>query len=371
MSSFLSSPYLTPVVAFMVSVLLFIGLCLIIPVFKSIKVSEERYRSIFDSSGVSLWEEEHYSVYVLLEELKRAGVTDLRDYITKHPEFVSKAIESTKIIDINQATLKLFKAKSKNIFLKNLRKTFTAKSEQIFIDILVSIFNGVYIFEAESQYKDLEGNLLNTIIKVVNPEIKESGKTSIISITDISARVQAEKKLLTVLDEKNTLLKELYHRTKNNMQVIIAMLNLRSSSIDNEIVSNSFNDMIGRIQSMSLVHEKLYKSENLSVIKLDEYIEELVSLLVNSGTLWDLKIKFKLDLESVSVDIEQAIPCGLIINEHVSNIYKHAFKDLESGEVKISLHKLEEDKIEIIVADNGIGLPKGFIVYREHIINNL
>ena len=361
-SSFLSSPYLTPVAALLLSVFIFLGLLLVIPLIRSIKSSEERYRSIFNASGVSLWEEEHIEIYMLLEELKKTGVTNLRDYITEHPEFIGKAINCIKIVDVNQETLDLFKARDKKSFLEDMGRTFTPQSKLVFIDVLVSVFNGNNEFEAETQYKDLDGNLLNAIIKIVDPEEKEPGKTSIVSITDITARVQAEEKLLAVLEEKNTLLRELYHRTKNNMQVIIAMLNLRSYSSKNETVSIAFNDMINRIQSMSLVHEKLYKSENLSVIRLDEYIEDLMSLLMNVDAVSALKIKLVMNLDSVSVDIDTAIPCGLILNELISNIFKHAFKNLDSGEVRIRLHKLEGDEVEIVLTDNGNGFPLGFDV---------
>jgi len=303
---------------------------------------------------------------MLLEKLKKTGVTDLRDYLKKHPDFLEEAIECTKVIDVNQATLDLFKSADKKILLENLGTTFTPQSEQIFIDKLVSIFNGNNIFESETQYKDLEGNLLNTIIKVVDPEEKQPGKTSIVSITDISARVRAEKELATTLEEKNILLKELYHRTKNNMQVIIAMLNLRSYSLDNEVVSTAFNDMIGRIKSMALVHEKLYKSDNLSVIRLDEYIEELLSLLVNADTIFNSNIKVLKNMDPVSVDIDRAIPFGLILNELISNTYKHAFKNLDSGEIRISLNQLENQSVEFFVEDNGNGLPANFDVHNNN-----
>ncbi len=362
---FLSSPWLAPIIGLFVSLFLFTGLIFLIPVIKTIKNSEARYHSIFNSSGVSLWEEDLYDLFMLFEKLKSEGVVDLRDYLAEHPDFIDKeAIKCMKVLDVNQSTLDLFKSKNKEKFLTQLSDTFTPMSRLVLIDIFVSIYNGGHIYEAETQYKDLEGKVIDTIIKTVDPIERKPGETSIISITDISARVQAERKLITVLDEKNTVLKELYHRTKNNMQVIIAMLNLRSYSIDNEIVSTAFNDMIGRIQSMALVHEKLYKSENLSLINLDEYINDLMSLLINTETLWDLKIKLKLDLESVSIDIDRAIPCGLILNELVSNTNKHAFKNLDSGEVIISLKKLETDEVEIIVADNGNGLPAGFDIQK-------
>lgn len=363
-SSFLSSPLLTPITSILYSFLIFLGILMVIPVIKSIKESELRYHSIFDASGVSLWEEEHYEVYMLLEELKKTGVTNLRDYITEHPDFVEKAIKYVKIVDVNQATLELFKSANKKDFLEHWRSTITPLSKVVFIDNLITIFNGRNIFESETQYKDLEGKLLNAIIKIVDPVEKEYGKTSIISITNITDRVLAEKKLLTVLEEKNILLKELHHRTKNNMQVIIAMLSLRTYNNKNENVSTAFIDMINRIQSMSLVHEKLYKSENLSVIRLDEYIEDLMSFIINTKMLYNAKINLVLDLDLVSVDIDRAIPFGLIINELISNTFKHAFKGINAGEVKISLRNLKGEKVELIVADNGNGLPSGFDVHK-------
>ncbi|MCK5153814.1 MAG: sensor histidine kinase, partial [Spirochaetales bacterium] len=345
-SSFLSSPYLTPAIAFIVSILLFIGLYLIIPVFKSIKVSEARYRSIFDGSGVSLWEEDLYNLYKGFQAIKEEGVTDFRSYLKDHPEFVDKSIKSIKVLDVNQATLDLFKVKNKGVLLSSFGTTFTDKSRDVFIEYLISIFDGDIVFESETEYVDMDGKTLNVILKIISPRDKELGKHSIVSITDITKRSIAEKNLSSTLEQKRMLLRELYHRTKNNMQVIIAMLNLRSNSIGNEIISTAFNDMIGRIQSMSLVHEKLYKSENLSVIKLDEYIEELMSLLFYTETHGDTKIKLLLDLEPVFVDIDRAIPCGLILNELISNTFKHAFTNLDSGVVKISLHMLEDNKVE-------------------------
>jgi len=363
-SPFLSSPYLTPVAALFLSLFIFLGLLMIIPILRSIKSSELRYRSIFDTSGVSLWEEDLCELYKGFENVKNKGITDFRTYLNIHPEFVDKAIKSIMILDVNQATLDLFKYNNKKILISSLGSTFSEKSREVFIEYLISIYNGENVFESETEYLDAEGNKFNAVLKIISPKDKNQGKHSIVSITDITARYRTEKKLLTVLDEKNTLLKELYHRTKNNMQVIIAMLNLRSYSIDSEIVSTAFNDMIRRIESMSLVHEKLYKSENLSVIKLDDYIDELISLLISTDSMWDPKIQIILDLDSILVDIDRAIPCGLIINELLSNIYKHAFKGMDSGEIKISLHNLEADKVEIIVADDGVGLPSVFDIKK-------
>lgn len=359
-TDFLSSPYLTPAAALIMSVTLFLGLLLVFPVLQKIKGSELRYRSIFDTSGVSIWEEDLSELYRGFELIRKNGITDIRFYLKNHPEFVDKSIESIRVIDVNQTTLDLFKFDNKNVLFSSIGSTFTEKSREVFIEYLISIYNGNKVFESENEFVDAEGNIINAIVKIITPKDRNSAKHSIVSITDIGERFRTERKLVTVLNEKNTLLKELYHRTKNNMQVIISMLNLHSYNIDNKIVSTAFDEMIGRIESMSLVHEKLFKSENLSVIKLDDYIDELIPLLTSTGTMWDPEIQIILDLDSVLVDIDTAIPCGLIINELLSNIYKHAFINLDSGVIQISLHNLEEDKVEIIVEDNGIGLAPGF-----------
>lgn len=361
-NSFLFSPILFNLGSFFVSCFLFIGLLLVIPIIKSIKSSESRYRTIFDSSGVSLWEEDFSELYRILELVRNTGVTDFREYLKRHPEFVDESIKSIKVIDVNQATLDLFKVKNKEKLMLYIESTFTRKSREVFIKYLISFYYGHMEFESETEYKDTEGNIINAILKIISPDDLKLRKHSIVSITDISARVRAEKELTTALDEKDTLLKELYHRTKNNMQVIIAMLNLRSNSLDNEVVYEAFNDMIGRIKSMALVHEKLYKSDNLSVIRLDEYIEELLSLLVSADTIFNSNIKVLKDLNPVSVDIDRAIPFGLILNELISNTYKHAFKNLDSGEIRISLNQLENQSVEFVVEDNGRGLPPSFDV---------
>ncbi len=177
---------------------------------------------------------------------------------------------------------------------------------------------------------------------------------------DITLRVKYEEQIKTSLKEKEALLRELYHRTKNNMQVISSMLGMRSFSIDNEKVSTVFLEMENRIQSMSLVHEKLYESHNLSSINLKDYIIDLSALMKNSYILTDREITFYLDLEEISILIDTAMPLGLILNELILNAIKHAFPDNTEGEISISLHKLEDSTIEIKVNDNGIGVDKDY-----------
>ncbi len=178
---------------------------------------------------------------------------------------------------------------------------------------------------------------------------------------------QTEEQIKGNLEEKNTLLRELYHRTKNNMQVISSMLRMQSRSIENkslsgisniEIVHESFNEIINKIKAMSLVHQKLYQSQDLSRINLNEYITDLVKLLMISFGIHSEKISLKLDLEDVFVLIDSAVPLGLILNELISNVFKHAFLNNDKDEISIRLFKEEDETINIHVSDNGIGIPK-------------
>lgn len=172
--------------------------------------------------------------------------------------------------------------------------------------------------------------------------------------------MESEENLKSSLEEKNALLRELYHRTKNNMQVISAMLNLSASKLDDDKVYEVFTDLDNRIQSMSLVHEKLYQSQNLSSINLKDYITDLSSSLKVSYHRTDCKISFKFDLADISVLIDAAVPLGLIITELVSNSFKHAFPGREKGEISIKLIEIEDSTVKIVISDNGIGTNSGF-----------
>lgn len=173
-----------------------------------------------------------------------------------------------------------------------------------------------------------------------------------------------EKQLKYTLAEKSTLLRELYHRTKNNMQVISSMLDLEALSNNDENVRRTFNEMGNRIQTMSMVHHKLYQSQNLSKIDLGEYIKELTELLLASNYSKDQKISVSVEIQPIEVLIDTAIPCGLIINELISNSMKYAFTESGEGEIRLELFK-EEDMIHLRYRDNGKGMPPDFDLQRD------
>ncbi len=173
-------------------------------------------------------------------------------------------------------------------------------------------------------------------------------------ITDITDGITAEKELKKSLNEKNILLKEIHHRVKNNMQIISSLLSLQSNYVNHRETLDNLKESRDRIRAMALVHEKLYQSNDLSDINFSEYINSLLTEIQGSYKS-KTRIELKIKVENIYLDIEKAIPCGLIVNELISNIFKHAFKGREEGLVSLNFSKRE--KYELSVQDNGVGMP--------------
>lgn len=174
---------------------------------------------------------------------------------------------------------------------------------------------------------------------------------------DITERKQAEEHIKQALREKEVLLQEIHHRVKNNMQIIYSLLSLQSRHIKDDQLLEVFRDSQNRIKSMALVHEKLYQSEDLASIDFKEYIKSLVNSLFRSCRADTDRIALEIDVEDVSLGSAYGVPCGLIINELVSNCVKHAFPENRRGKITIKLHQFKENEIELIVRDNGVGIP--------------
>ena len=220
--------------------------------------------------------------------------------------------------------------------------------------------NGEYSnLEAEFKIKDggIKTCLMSAKILNINNE------ACILSIThDISDRIKAEEELKKSLVEKETLLRELYHRTKNNMQVISAMLTLQAESVTNPRFMDILDETNNRIRAMSLVHQMLYSSKDLSKIYFGDYIKELIELLVNSYNIDKTRIEIDFSLSDEKILIDYAIPCGLIINEIISNAFKYAFPNDSKGRIGIIMNRDEKNRIQLIIKDNGTGFPPVSII---------
>jgi PAS domain S-box-containing protein len=192
----------------------------------------------------------------------------------------------------------------------------------------------------------------------LSPVFDSEGKVQEVSgiahnITEIK---KTQLQLMLSLKEKEVLLSEIHHRVKNNLQVIISILNLQSFSIRNKKAKEYFKDCQERVRAMAYIHETLYRNKDFSNIKFDEYVKSITNTLLSSYGSKDKKIDTIIDVENVNLNLNYSIPCGLILNELVSNSLKYAFNSRQKGCVKVFL-KRNNNKIDFKISDDGIGLP--------------
>ena len=176
---------------------------------------------------------------------------------------------------------------------------------------------------------------------------------------DVTERIKREEALKKSLKEKEILLREIHHRVKNNMQVISSLLNLQAALMDDPKIKEIFKQCQKRIRSMAQVHEKLYASPDLTAIDFADYIQSLAKTIYQEYE-WQLgQIELKTELEPIAININQAVPLGLIVNELITNSLKHAFPERRKGTIWIVLKRLDEKRAWLQVKDDGVGLPEG------------
>ncbi|MCJ7812582.1 sensor histidine kinase, partial [bacterium] len=174
---------------------------------------------------------------------------------------------------------------------------------------------------------------------------------------DITERKTADDQIKKDLKEKEILLREIHHRVKNNLQIIKSLLNLQADQVKSKTLINAFNECVARIQSMAMVHEQLYYSDDLTNIPFRTYIKKMSNELIRSYHLKTV-IALNLKIEDIFLSIDKAIPLGLILNELLTNAMKYAFLEMEKGRITISLQIRKDQFYELIFQDNGIGIPE-------------
>ena len=192
------------------------------------------------------------------------------------------------------------------------------------------------------------------------PLLSVEGDYQVLGVAaDITARKLAEEITKKSLQEKELLLKEIHHRVKNNLQIIVSLLKLQSRFVYDKRDLDIFNKSRSRVETMSLIHEKLYKSSDISQIDIGNYLRDLVSHLLKAYNVNTSEIEFSITSENILLTIDTSIPCGLIVNELINNILKHAFPPGHKGRISVDVKKHGE-KIHLTVSDNGIGIPADY-----------
>lgn len=345
------------------------------------------YRWVFDQA--SLVRDEHLhpveAIGYLLDisdrkqaELEIIHNRDLREAIFNESADAIFLVDpkSLLIMDCNQRAVELFEATSKaeliNTEGQKLQKyQFTPKELK---DIAREMKKQGF-WSREIEYITHKGNMFwgSIAAKQISIALKA---TNLMRVSDISDRKRSEEQIRRSLEEKETLLKEIHHRVKNNLQIISSLLRMQSRRPLDEATSILFQESQNRVQSMALIHEQLYQSPNLSQIDFREYISSLTNNLFRSYGISQRVISLEIETNQINLVLDMAIPCGLIINELVSNSLKYAFAPGERGKITINLQPASDNTVTLTVSDNGIGIPEALNWENSHtlglrIVHNL
>jgi PAS domain S-box-containing protein len=209
----------------------------------------------------------------------------------------------------------------------------------------------------EEKYVRLDGRIID--IEASTVEFSFYGKSAFLTLArDITDRKHAEEQIRASLKEKEVLLKEIHHRVKNNLQIVSSLLYLQSRKTSDDQALCVLRESQARVRSMALIHEKLYQCDDLANIDLADYVRSLTTYLLNSYGAAYHRVNLRINVESTPLGLDRAIPCGLIINELVSNALKYAFPDGRHGEILVDLLRDGEGKLILVVKDDGVGLPE-------------
>ncbi len=272
------------------------------------------------------------------------------------------ADESGKIEWVNDGFIRMT-GLSQNIIGKNVNDLHVYENIN---NIIAETRDGKHSSIFESHIKS-ENGTERWISSTLTPIFEDDDKLRKLLFvdTDITESKKMANQIVASLKEKDLLLKEIHHRVKNNLQIIISLLNLQSGYIKDEETLKAVREGQNRVRSMALVHEKFYQSEELGEIDFKEYSEKLCHFLKQSYADHDAPINITVHADGIGFDMDTAMPCGLLITEIVSNSLKYGFPNSREGEISIDFKKVPDKKVLMTISDNGIGLPSGFEIEKS------
>ena len=286
------------------------------------------------------------------EEAERRSNVLYREITTQSGEGISISDIEGNYVSVNPAFCSMTGYGESELLEMNVKELVPSETK-------MTLFPQVIKGKQGQRITELEKNDGSRFIAEINgyPIDLEDQKLILGTVRDITERIQAEEKIKASLKEKEILLREIHHRVKNNLAVIISLLNLQAHQIRDERIAEALRDSCDRVKSMALIHETLYRTESFSDIGLEMYVKNLCNRLNQVIKSKDDHVRMMFKIEDIRLGIDQAIPCGLILNELVTNALKYAFPD-GRGKIRISADYSGSEEIELVVHDNGIGLPE-------------
>jgi PAS domain S-box-containing protein len=314
------------------------------------------YHELFKYSPVALIELDASEAVEFLLDVSETENVSPETVFDMNSDYYWDIYSRCDFLDVNEATLELFEVSTTEELLANLPEIHTPQMKQKFQESFLKMIDGNMRNQVEIQIKTLTGEERYILFDyMVPPSSQEDFSRVFISMADITPRREIEKELEESLETKSTLLQEIHHRVKNNMQIVASLLNTQARDVESEEAMEAFDKSIQRVRTMAIIHEKLYDVDQLGKLNFESFIEDLCKSLVdfhkNRITNYSLEVR----LEPVELDLDSAISCGLILNELVSNSYQHALDEIEEGKLDILFESLNDNKIQLTVSDNGPG----------------
>ncbi|MBE9127143.1 MULTISPECIES: PAS domain S-box protein [unclassified Coleofasciculus] len=295
-------------------------------------------------------------------ELEIIRSRDLKDAIFNESADAIFLVDAETLLtfDCNHRAVELFEATTKDELISIVgnilqKRQFTPQE----LGAILEEINNKGVWSQEIEYvtkkgKPFWGNLAVKQIRIATKAI------NLVRVTDITEQKQAQDKIQASLKEKEVLLKEIHHRVKNNLQIVKSLLQMQCRRTKQQEVILVLQDSQNRIASIALVHEKLYRSDDLANIDFTQYIPDLTTHLFDTYNISSNAVTLNINVDNIFLEIDTAIPCGLIINELVSNSLKYAFPNNRKGEIQVKFYTNSDHTMTLIVRDNGIGIPTEF-----------
>ncbi|HUX39141.1 MAG TPA: histidine kinase dimerization/phosphoacceptor domain -containing protein, partial [Rectinemataceae bacterium] len=324
---------------------------------EAISSRERRLEALFEHSPLPILEEDFSALKLHLDNLPLPARSDIAAYFDADPAQILACADLVRVLDVNKACIAFFGAGTKAAMVGPLSKRFTPASVASFKKELVAIAGGARDFELEMPTEASGSEKVLLLRLTVVPGCEDDLSRVIVSFVDITERTANDARIRELLSERETFIKEVHHRVKNNMNTVFSFLMYEAGLLDDEKTQGMLQEAAGRVRSMGLLYEKLYQSSLSGQIAIRDYfptlLEEIVALFPPT-----VEVGVRAEIEDITLGERVISPLGILLYELASNSMKYAFSDRKRGMISLRVRR-EAGGIELSYADDGVGLPEG------------